>query len=190
MGRAGTAWAVPDFGALGALRVLTSIARPRVRAPNPNADAPAALALSGRQFGRLVGRYGKSESGVGYDAGWIAHASFAPETSMTSGEPALPTPGRAEERLYTHWGRSPEAQGPSLTPCLHLWRSFPARAFRPGSDQTWKSPPATVRSNPELASNVLKSPASTRIAPTGARERVKGSVGAPVTQPRFTQRFR
>ena len=60
MGRTGTAWAAPHFGALGDLRVVTSLVFPRARALNSNEDAPAALTLSERQFARWAGHDGTS----------------------------------------------------------------------------------------------------------------------------------
>ena len=113
MGRTGTAWAVPRIGASGDLRVLTSLACPRARALNSNEDAPAVLALSDQQFGRLVGRDGKSQ---------LAAVATMDIYSMTSRKPACRIPGRVGERSWMRWGKAPEAWGPRITPSQHASR--------------------------------------------------------------------
>ena len=119
MGGAGTAWAVPLFGASGGLRVFTSLVFPRARALNSNEDAPAALAPSKQQFGRSVGRDGEFLLCIGRHVGWKFHLSLASEGSRDLPKACPPDPRRGGGEVADALGqlsRSMGAQPYALSP--------------------------------------------------------------------------
>ena len=111
MGGASTAWAAPRFGASGDLRVFASLKCPRSRALNSNEDSPAALTLSGQQFGRLVGHYGKSQLGAGRRAGWEARPSIAAENFRDLPKACSSDPGRRGGAIVVTLGQFSRSLG-------------------------------------------------------------------------------